>query len=153
MSPVKYAGGKRPLWAYIAVCLQIPRNPSSFDSHCPVPSCTLHLMIGVQVIPKCSRCDPSVDEAIVKPDIVFFGQSLPEEFHHQMQLDKDECDLLIVIGSSLRVQPVALIPSMHLLLLLTRDVLDIRFWLSGYPAIFCYLVQFPVPAKMLTGAR
>jgi len=53
-----------------------------------------------------------VDEAIVKPDIVFFGQSLPEEFHEQMQLDKDECDLLIVIGSSLKVQPVALIPSM-----------------------------------------
>jgi len=49
----------------------------------------------------------------VKPDIVFFGQSLPEEFHRQMQLDKDECDLLIVIGSSLKVQPVALIPSMH----------------------------------------
>jgi len=47
----------------------------------------------------------------VKPDIVFFGQNLPEEFHRQMQLDKDECDLLIVIGSSLKVQPVALIPS------------------------------------------
>jgi len=58
-----------------------------------------------------------LDEAIVKPDIVFFGQSLPEEFHHQMQLDKDECDLLIVIGSSLKVQPVALIPSTHLPLL------------------------------------
>jgi len=67
----------------------------------------------VQVIPKCSRCDASVEEAIMKPDIVFFGQSLPEEFHQQMQLDKDECDLLIVIGSSLKVQPVALIPSMH----------------------------------------
>ena len=53
----------------------------------------------------------------MKPDIVFFGQSLPEEFHHQMQLDKDECDLLIVIGSSLKVQPVALIPSKHLLFL------------------------------------
>ena len=47
----------------------------------------------------------------MKPDIVFFGQNLPEEFHRQMQLDKDECDLLIVIGSSLKVQPVALIPS------------------------------------------
>ena len=70
-----------------------------------------------QVIPKCSRCDPSVEEAIVKPDIVFFGQSLPEEFHRQMQLDKDECDLLIVIGSSLKVQPVALIPSTAVCLL------------------------------------
>ena len=72
----------------------------------------------MQVIPKCTHCDASVEEAIVKPDIVFFGQSLPEEFHRQMQLDKDDCDLLVVIGSSLKVQPVALIPSMPLLLFL-----------------------------------
>lgn len=48
----------------------------------------------------------------MKPDIVFFGESLPGEFHRQMASDKDECDLLIVIGSSLKVRPVALIPSM-----------------------------------------
>ena len=47
----------------------------------------------------------------MKPDIVFFGESLPEEFHKQMAADKDVCDLLIVIGSSLKVRPVALIPS------------------------------------------
>jgi len=29
MSPVEYAGGKRFLRAYIAVCLQIHGNPSS----------------------------------------------------------------------------------------------------------------------------
>ena len=50
----------------------------------------------------------------MKPDIVFFGESLPEEFHRQMELDKDECDLLIVMGSSLKVRPVALIPSKYL---------------------------------------
>ena len=58
-----------------------------------------------QVIPRCPIC-PS----IMKPNIVFFGESLPEEFHHQMEVDKDDCDLLIVIGSSLKVRPVALIP-------------------------------------------
>ncbi len=47
----------------------------------------------------------------MKPDIVFFGESLPEEFHRQMEQDKDQCDLLIVMGSSLKVRPVALIPS------------------------------------------
>lgn len=49
--------------------------------------------------------------AIMKPDIVFFGESLSDEFHKQMTEDKDKCDLLIVIGSSLKVRPVALIPS------------------------------------------
>lgn len=48
---------------------------------------------------------------IMKPDIVFFGESLPEKFHATIELDKTKCDLLIVIGSSLKVRPVALIPS------------------------------------------
>ncbi|CAG0881522.1 unnamed protein product [Darwinula stevensoni] len=48
---------------------------------------------------------------ILKPDIVFFGEGLPETFHKAMAEDKDKCDLLIVIGSSLKVKPVALIPS------------------------------------------
>lgn len=52
-----------------------------------------------------------VAAGIMKPDIVFFGESLPEKFHSTIELDKTKCDLLIVIGSSLKVRPVALIPS------------------------------------------
>ena len=47
----------------------------------------------------------------MKPDIVFFGEGLPETFHQTMSSDKTKCDLLIVIGSSLKVRPVALIPT------------------------------------------
>jgi hypothetical protein len=50
---------------------------------------------------------------ILKPDIVFFGEGLPETYHESIKLDKTKCDLLIVIGSSLKVKPVANIP--HLL--------------------------------------
>ncbi|XP_066456787.1 NAD-dependent protein deacetylase sirtuin-1 isoform X2 [Eleutherodactylus coqui] len=64
-----------------------------------------------QIVPRCSRCPPDEPLAIMKPDIVFFGENLPEEFHRAMKYDKDEVDLLIVIGSSLKVRPVALIPS------------------------------------------
>ncbi|XP_051883373.1 NAD-dependent protein deacetylase sirtuin-1 isoform X2 [Pristis pectinata] len=64
-----------------------------------------------QVVPRCPRCPPEVPLAIMKPDIVFFGENLPEQFHRSMKYDKDEVDLLIVIGSSLKVRPVALIPS------------------------------------------
>jgi len=46
----------------------------------------------------------------MKPDIVFFGESLPQKFHRHMAIDKSDVDLLIVIGSSLKVRPVALIP-------------------------------------------
>ncbi|XP_057703558.1 NAD-dependent protein deacetylase sirtuin-1 [Corythoichthys intestinalis] len=63
-----------------------------------------------QRVPHCPRC-PDIPLAIMKPDIVFFGENLPEMFHRAMKQDKDEVDLLIVIGSSLKVRPVALIPN------------------------------------------
>lgn len=47
----------------------------------------------------------------MKPDIVFFGEGLPDNFHKAIENDKNNCDLLIVIGSSLKVRPVARIPS------------------------------------------
>lgn len=47
----------------------------------------------------------------MKPDIVFFGEGLPDSFHSAIDDDKNNCDLLIVIGSSLKVRPVARIPS------------------------------------------
>lgn len=49
----------------------------------------------------------------MKPDIVFFGEGLPDKFHSAIDADKDNCDLLIVIGSSLKVRPVAHIPSKY----------------------------------------
>jgi len=53
-------------------------------------------------IPKCSKCD-----GLVKPDIVFFGENLPARFFQLMAEDMPKCDLLIVIGTSLQVQPFA----------------------------------------------
>jgi len=46
----------------------------------------------------------------MKPNIVFFGESLPEEFQKIILSDCDKCDLLLVLGSSLRVYPVGYIP-------------------------------------------
>ena len=43
----------------------------------------------------------------VKPDIVFFGEGLPQRFFSLADVDFDSCDLLIVMGSSLVVQPFA----------------------------------------------
>lgn len=81
--------------------------------------------IFAQRIPTCPKCcsltssiseaGPSTSEealpSIMKPDIVFFGEGLGDAFHNAVAQDKDEADLLIMIGSSLKVRPVALIPS------------------------------------------
>ncbi|KAJ3040803.1 3-phosphoinositide dependent protein kinase-1 [Rhizophlyctis rosea] len=53
-------------------------------------------------IPRCEQCN-----GLVKPDIVFFGESLPERFHTLLRNDFRVCDLLIVIGTSLQVMPFA----------------------------------------------
>jgi len=57
-----------------------------------------------EVIPYCSL--PCCG-GIIKPDIVFFGENLPERFFRCMMSDFKECDLLIILGTSLVVQPFA----------------------------------------------
>uniref|UniRef100_A0A673AZQ2 NAD-dependent protein deacetylase n=1 Tax=Sphaeramia orbicularis TaxID=375764 RepID=A0A673AZQ2_9TELE len=53
-------------------------------------------------IPRCDKCS-----SLVKPDIVFFGENLPVRFFTSMKMDFPRCDLLIVMGTSLQVQPFA----------------------------------------------
>ncbi|UJR27447.1 hypothetical protein I4U23_008736 [Adineta vaga] len=62
-----------------------------------------------QQIPHCPKCPLDQSDAILKPDIVFFGEQLPDDFHKAISLDKNQCDLLIVMGSSLKVKPVSLV--------------------------------------------
>lgn len=43
---------------------------------------------------------------VMKPDIVFFKESLPTNFFASLRDDMQAVDLLVVIGTSLRVAPV-----------------------------------------------
>jgi NAD-dependent SIR2 family protein deacetylase len=61
-------------------------------------------------VPRCVAIPPSTSGGcggLVKPDIVFFGEGLPERFHELAVDDFPECDCLIVMGTSLMVQPFA----------------------------------------------
>lgn len=45
---------------------------------------------------------------VMKPDITFFGEPLPDEFSRRLtEHDRDRVDLVIVIGTSLKVAPVS----------------------------------------------
>lgn len=45
---------------------------------------------------------------VMKPDITFFGEELPDEFSRRLvKHDRDIVDLVIVIGTSLKVAPVS----------------------------------------------
>lgn len=39
----------------------------------------------------------------MKPNIIFFGENLDDKFHNQVSKDYTKVDLLVVIGSSLKV--------------------------------------------------
>ncbi|XP_073993948.1 NAD-dependent protein deacetylase sirtuin-2-like isoform X2 [Rhodnius prolixus] len=53
-------------------------------------------------VPLCESCG-----CVVRPDIVFFGEALPAKFYNYSAEDFGKCDLLIVMGSSLTVEPFA----------------------------------------------
>ena len=49
----------------------------------------------------------------MRPDIVFFGENLPEDALDESMQAFEECDLAIVLGTSLNVYPAAGLPSLR----------------------------------------
>lgn len=48
---------------------------------------------------------------VMKPDITFFGEKLPDTFFNRLtEQDRDKVDLVIVMGTSMKVAPVSEIP-------------------------------------------
>jgi len=56
-------------------------------------------------VPDCEAC-----RGILKPDIVLFGEALPEKVFEEAAFHSAKCDLFIVIGSTLIVYPAAYMP-------------------------------------------
>ncbi|KAG5421176.1 SIR2 [Candida metapsilosis] len=85
-----------------------------------VPGESIFPDIRKRELPMCPRCDKTrkrllqkedtyIAESfgVFKPDITFFGEGLPQRFHDQIGDDIANCDLLISVGTSLKVAPVA----------------------------------------------
>jgi NAD-dependent deacetylase len=71
----------------------------------PMPEVLRRIEEGVEV-PDCPEC-----EGILKPDAVFFGEALPQETLQEAIRRAKNCDLLVVIGSTLVIYPAAYIPT------------------------------------------
>uniref|UniRef100_A0A3P9AEL7 NAD-dependent protein deacetylase n=1 Tax=Esox lucius TaxID=8010 RepID=A0A3P9AEL7_ESOLU len=87
----------------------IEAHGTFYSSHCVSFMCRseysmdwMKVKIFSDDIPKCEKCN-----SLVKPDIVFFGENLPKRFFTSMAMDFPRCDLLIIMGTSLQVQPFA----------------------------------------------
>ena len=57
-------------------------------------------------VPKCPLCG----EGIIRPDIVLYGEGLAHPAWMNAQVAAGQADLMIVVGSSLTVQPAASLP-------------------------------------------
>ncbi|XP_067875028.1 NAD-dependent protein deacetylase sirtuin-2 isoform X2 [Heterodontus francisci] len=91
----------------------IEAHGTFYTSHCTNSVCRkqynldwMKTQIFTKPLPKCEQCS-----SVVKPDIVFFGESLPQQFFATMESDFPKCDLLIIMGTSLQVQPFASLAS------------------------------------------
>lgn len=60
-------------------------------------------------LPRCPQCG-----AVLKPDVVLFGELPPHDVLRQAQQEALCCDLMLVAGSSLEVLPVADLPGLAL---------------------------------------
>jgi NAD-dependent deacetylase len=57
------------------------------------------------VLPRCPHCN-----ALLKPDVILFGEQLPQKAWFEAQRQSRQSDLMLVAGSSLEVLPVAGLP-------------------------------------------
>jgi len=71
----------------------------------PMPEVLQKIKEGIEV-PDCPDC-----KGILKPDAVFFGEALPQETLQEAIHRSRNCDLFIVIGSTLVIYPAAYIPT------------------------------------------
>jgi len=71
----------------------------------PMPEVLQKIKKGIEV-PDCPDC-----QGILKPDAVFFGEALPQEILQEAIRRAQNCDLFIVIGSTLVIYPAAYIPT------------------------------------------
>jgi NAD-dependent deacetylase len=79
-------------------------------SSCPGCGATYPLsevlpLLDATAVPRCARCG-----AVLKPDVVFFGELLPVEAIERATRLAREATLMLVVGSTLEVQPVAGLP-------------------------------------------
>lgn len=65
----------------------------------------LDLFVATGEIPRCPKCGN-----VLKPDVILFGEQLPQAAWFKAQREARQCDLMLVIGSSLEVLPVAGLP-------------------------------------------
>lgn len=78
------------------ICLQCHRQHAMEE---------VYQLLATRLPPACTACSGTL-----KPDVVFFGERLPADVLQKAIVEVQACDLFLVVGSSLVVQPAAGLP-------------------------------------------
>ena len=81
------------------------RRIACLDCSAWYPMEEVYEQLETQLPPPCLACGGRL-----KPEVVFFGESLPEGVLEEASTEAQACDLFLVVGSSLVVQPAASLP-------------------------------------------
>jgi len=73
--------------------------------HKRYPMAEIVARLATEEVPECEAC-----KGILKPDAVYFGEMLPQAVLSEASRRANQCDLCVVIGSTLVVYPAAYIP-------------------------------------------
>ena len=90
----------------------VAAHGTTYTSHCTNAAChtkfTLEWMkdqitkSSDITVPRCQKC-----QSVIKPDVVLYGEQLPATFFTMQAKDFSQCNLLIIMGTSLKVEPFA----------------------------------------------
>ena len=105
------------------------QNIDGLEIKAKIPNDKLIFAHGNFYTGHCAKCNKNIDINIInegiqkgeiyycpdckgpcKPNVVFYGESLPSRFFEKLQECKDDIDCIIIMGTSLKVQPFASIP-------------------------------------------
>jgi len=81
------------------------KNFTCLRCHAKYPLDKIEVIMQSAEVPECPHC-----RGILKPDVVFFGESLPGDTLERAVFNSRASDLFIVIGSTLAVYPAAYMP-------------------------------------------
>jgi NAD-dependent deacetylase len=82
------------------------RTVRCLDCGATEPRADVQARLDRELPPRCLRCGGMH----IKPEVIFFGEALPSEATVEAFRMARECDLMLVVGSSLQVHPAAVVP-------------------------------------------
>ena len=95
------------------------------------------------------ECLPPLCECggVLKPDAVFFGEAIPQDALKESFKHAQECDLMLVIGTSAQVEPAASLP------LIAKGMYSLFRGMGNFslPKLNCHVVEVNREPTPLTG--